>query len=423
MRRILLALLILAVGFHATEAAPWKPQEVRLQNGQSGVLRLPARLQIVTEPWNRIVAVPYLVYMPEKDRLLMLVGCDLPHHAMVLSSDDHGTTWTEPRLVHTSAEGNSLGLATSLTYLGQGELLLHADNARWFSHDFGATWNDSVPVERTPDGAPWATWDPLFVQRDAQGQVQRLVETGYALVREPGHGPGYQRAYLRSSEDKGHTWTAGAPVPQWNGVSEVAILEAANGDWLGACRTDISASLQGETLDHYEGLGISISTDQGRSWSEVTPLYAWGRHHPSLLLLPNHDLLMTYVVRRGYVDTPDGFLQFGIEAVLSHDHGRSWDLDHRYVLHSWASQRRGAECWWPSSQATSSVLLPDGSILTAFGTGFRSVSGPQNQPRDVGLIHWRVSDQPLDGTRTIRDAPADSERRNVFDPATMAPKH
>ncbi len=48
--------------------------------------RLPAQFQIVTESWNRVVAVPYIIYMPEKDRLLMLVNCDYPHHAEVLFS-------------------------------------------------------------------------------------------------------------------------------------------------------------------------------------------------------------------------------------------------------------------------------------------------------------------------------------------------
>ena len=31
---------------------------------------------------------------------------------------------------------------------------------------------------------------------------------------------------------------------------------------------------------------------------------------------------------KGYVNTPDGFPQFGIEAMFSRDNGRTWDLDH-----------------------------------------------------------------------------------------------
>jgi hypothetical protein len=78
-------------------AEDWKPHEVRQINGSAGDMQLPAQFQIVTETWNRVVAVPYLAYLPEKDRLLMLVNCDYPHHAEVLFSDDRGATWSSPK--------------------------------------------------------------------------------------------------------------------------------------------------------------------------------------------------------------------------------------------------------------------------------------------------------------------------------------
>ena len=187
-----------------------------------------------------------------------------------------------------------------------------------------------------------------------------------------------------------------------------------------------------DEIDHYNGLGVSISKDNGATWSKPNMLYEWGRHHPSMVLMPNGDIVMTYVVRKGYVDTPDGYPQFGIEAVVSQDHGQTWDLDHRYLLHTWVGNRKrngssenqpGPQAWWASSQATSSVLLPDGSILTAFGTGYRSQPGPDNlpTPRDVGLVLWQPGDRPINGDRTLRDAPFDSVLRNVFDPTLGLP--
>ena len=80
--------------------------------------------------------------------------------------------------------------------------------------------------------------------------------------------------------------------------------------------------MQPEVIDHTEGLGVSVSTDEGQTWSAW--LDDWGRHHPSLILLPGGEIVMTYVVRKGYVNTPDGFPQFGIEAVVSRDHGQTW---------------------------------------------------------------------------------------------------
>ena len=72
--------------------ADWEPTKVLHMDGESVAAELPAQRQIVTETWNRVVAVPYIAYLPEKDRICMLVSCDYPHQPMVLFSDDHGAT-------------------------------------------------------------------------------------------------------------------------------------------------------------------------------------------------------------------------------------------------------------------------------------------------------------------------------------------
>lgn len=419
---ILLATSWAAIG----AAAEWKPHTVRQRNGAAVEIHIPAKMQIVTESWNRVVAVPYLVYMPEKDRLLMLVCCDYPHRAMTLSSNDHGVTWTKPAHVHVDRAGKpDIGMGVGLTYLGRGKAVVNCGDRRWFSKDYGASWDTSLPIAPMPSGRPWNAWDPLLVERDpATGAVTHLTETGYDMnlaVYQAAKGGDYSFGHLRFSADEGRTWSKAVQVPQWKGVSEVALLRAANGDLVAACRTDIPPKFKGQTLDHYEGLGVSISKDRGVTWSAVKKLYAWGRHHPSLLPMPNGDVLMTYVVRLGYVVAPNGMPQFGIEAVTSHDHGATWDLDHRYILHCWVGNRPASDtnAWWASSQATSSVLLPDGSVLTAFGTGYRSHPGAaanQPTPRDVGLVLWRLGEHPLNGDQTIRSAPVDSDLRNLFNP-------
>ena len=101
----------------------------------------------------------------------------------------------------------------------------------------GATPWPWPPRGRT---ARWAAWDPWFVERDdTTGKIARLAETGYTFFGTAGSGQPYERGYLRFSNDLGRTWTTAVQVPQWNGVSEVAIARAANGDWVAACRTDI----------------------------------------------------------------------------------------------------------------------------------------------------------------------------------------
>ena len=408
----------------AAGQAGFSPHSVRQVDGAGRETALAADFQIVTADWNRVVAVPYVVYMPEKQRLLMLVGCDYPHRAFILSSDDRGATWSAPRPVHADAEGKpDLPLATSLTYLGNGNVLLYA-GSRWFSRDYGETWDEPVPVAPTPGGKPWYLWDPPLVERNPEtGQVTRLIETGYTWFKPPEVEHAHQQAYIRFSADGGKTWNGAAKVPQWHRVSEAALCRAANGDIIAACRTDIPLRLEGEWLDHLEGLGISISTDVGRTWSTVAKLYDWGRHHPSLVLLPGGDILMTYVVRLGYVRSANGFPQFGIEAVVGRDNGRAWDLDHRYILHFWEGNRKESNEWWPSSQATSTVRLEDGTLLTAFGTGYRCREGADKlpTPRDVGLVRWRLGPAPPKHGGPITAAPFDSDLRNYFDPVTGMP--
>ena len=403
--------------------ADWRPHPVQLLNGDE-VVAVPGRMQIVTESWNRVVAVPYIVYMPEKDRILMLVSCDYPHQAMTLWSDDHGATWSEPTYVHVRADRKGdTGMGIGLTYLGEGKVVLTA-GSRWFSNDYGETWPESVAVPPLPDGKTWNGWDPLFVDRDAKMKtLKRLLETGYSMdhsLWESNGGPGYSKGHLRISADNGRTWGEPTKVPEWDGVSEVTIIRAANGDLVAACRTDKPVS-QKLVIDHCEGLAVSISKDDGTTWSALNRLYAWGRHHPCLTLIPDKTLVMTYVVRMGYTNDTDGIPRFAVEAIVSYDNGETWDLDHRYVLHWWKGNRTGPDAWWASSQATSTIQLPDRSLVTAFGTGYRSQPNENKlpAPRDVGIVQWRISEVARKLSNTITNAPLESDARNVFDPAIL----
>ncbi|MCA9132658.1 MAG: exo-alpha-sialidase [Planctomycetales bacterium] len=164
---------------------------------------LPAKLQIVTESWERVVAVPYIVYMPEKNRLLMLVSCDYPHHPMVLHSEDRGATWSEPKNIGLDEQGRiQPALGTGLAYLGNGQVMFYG-RMRWLSQDWGETWNELSPIAPA-EGRAWAIWDPPLIDRDARtGQLQRIVETGYSGATDSG-----QQGYWRASTDS-----------RWHGVS------------------------------------------------------------------------------------------------------------------------------------------------------------------------------------------------------------
>ncbi len=135
------ALLTMMAANVSARAEEWKPHEVRQLGEPAGGDRLPAKLQIVTESWKRVVAVPYIVYMPERDRLLMLVSCDYPHRPMVLTSDDRGATWSQPHPVLPDEPAHARHLlGVSLTYLGDGQVLCGVEGRlRCRSVDYGQT--------------------------------------------------------------------------------------------------------------------------------------------------------------------------------------------------------------------------------------------------------------------------------------------
>ena len=410
------------------EEAGWRRHVVRQLNGRAGERQDCAQFQIVNDHWASgspempdVGFMPNLVYVPEKGRLLMSLDCmHSGRHTVLTTSDDGGATWSARRWVHTDAGGQADAVGVGLTYLGNGRLILNPEtgSVRWFSSDYGETWESGGPTGAASEGKDLHGWDPLLVDTDSAGNVVRLVETLWNRTDIPWGSAGVRltQCHVRFSTDLGRSWTSEIKVPQWFGVSEAPLVRAANGDIVAACRTRYPKRFADLRFDHYSGLGVSISSDNGLTWSDVLMLYEWGRHNASMVVLPDGDIVMCYVVRLGYTDASDGFPRFGIEAVVSHDHGKTWDLDHRYLLCVWKGKIKGPLDWYGACQTTSTVLLGDGEILTAFGTGVRSVDSKVYN-MEVGLVKWRVSDQPTDADRTLADAPYDSDVRNVFDPS------
>ena len=377
--------------------------EIEQLSGTEPRIKSTAEIQTISLQWDALqpVTYPYMVYMPEKDRLLMLLMYKGETKAGVVSSSDGGATWTRPKYV-----GD--GWSIDLSYLGGGTAVFKRADRYWFSHDYGETWEDSVPAPGCEDGKPFDEDSPFLVDRDAKtGRVTRLWATG----KKPG-----LACLYRCSDDVGRTWSSCRHISQWGRTGEIVLHRVDDDNLIAACRVSLP-QFEGK-LDHYSGLGVSVSGDNGQSWSDLNILYAWGRHMSSLVTLDTGDIVLTHVVREGYVRTEDGYPQFGIEAVISRDKGRTWDLDHRYLLAVWKGSGKAAEEWHASPQRTATVLLPNGMLVTAFGTGYRSKEFRINQhcPQDIGVVRWRVHDEKRSSDTTIRDAPFDSDARNVFDP-------
>ena len=368
----------------------WAPDRVLLLDGDTVVRALPAKHQLVTDAW-RILTMPRLVYMPEKDRLMLLVRRELPYRqyesdTLIMLSDNQGYTWSAPVIV-------PRGIC-NVGYLGNGKLRIGGGRSGssgfelldWRSDDYGESWSAKSVPEITTDDGFWQ-WGDCLVDMDKDGSVERVLAPGYTAKK------GWPSCccMLRVSYDGGDTWGEEIIPPSWNGesgvgVSEVSLCRAANGIIVAGCRT-ARKKFKGK-IDFYSGLGVSVSKDNGQSWSKINFLYEYGRHHSSIVLMPDGRMVMAYVNRLGGLDEKrrvldsDGVPQWSVEAVISNDNGETWDTAHRYILAMWSGMA--------SVQDTTTVLLSDGSLLTGFGGTYRSeqdceIRGPAI---DVGLVRW-----------------------------------
>lgn len=279
-----------------------------------------------------------------------------------------------------------------LAYLGKGELTFQASNVRYFSSDYGRTWPERVPVPPATNGSFWASEGNPLVDRDAGGRAVRLAELGCNFGGEGWSPQKPTCEFLRWSRDGGLTWADEAMPLAWRwqveyegktytrSVSEGSLVRAANGWLVAALRTDMPPRYFAVPHDDsLEGLGVSLSQDDGQTWSAVQVLYDAGRHHPHLLLLPNGNIAMTLIVRDDIQEGRLASYRRGCEAIISRDHGLSWDLARTYVLDDFEFCE-GAKWYNGECGHLYSTLLGDGSILTCYGNYLT---------RGASLIRWK----------------------------------
>ena len=375
------------------EPLAWKEHFIKRGDGQGGYTCIAAQQQLL-RPYQGCRIIPYGLATMDNGEVICAAtawssGVGPAEQTLITISDDGGTTWGEYIVLH--------GIHTRpmmLAYLGNGVVTFESGDTtrrmRLFSHDYGQTWEDRVEVPPAPSGQALGFEGSPLVDRDEQGNAIRIVQTGQTLE---GAAPNWKIVeYIRWSEDGGRTWPRVDSPQAWrttethNGKTydrccgEGSLVRAANGWLVAALRTWVPVQFHDHPYcdDNLEGTAVSISKDDGVTWSPYQEIFDGGRHHATLMCMPNGDLVMV-IIRR--VDFRDGKLvsyRRGCDAVISHDHGETWDIEHMIVLDDFLFC--DDERWIPGLCGhLSSTLLPDGSILTGYGNNFTGVA----------LIRWK----------------------------------
>ncbi len=397
--RAFAAVMLLAGGFVVNSSAAqagegWQEHAIRVGDGNGGWVTRPASRQVLKAPGSDMT-MPFGIVRMQSGELAILCSDEKRQkytRPVIAFSRDEGTTWSDFQIIAETMER-----PMNLTDLGNGRLSFVTDR-RFFSSDAGRTWTESAPHPLTSAGMTFNLEGNAWVDRHDDGTAKAILELGWHY--EPGkkHPVDDATVVFRRSIDGGKTWIDEVTPPQWKydvehngkifrrGVSEGALVRAANGHLVAALRTDMPPHFfDGPNDDSLEGTAMSISKDDGKTWSDMQHLYSAGRHHANLQRLPSGAIVCTLVVRD---DIRDGKLvghRRGCDALVSHDHGESWNLDRRYELDSYDFLREDG--YWVDGMSghIGAAVLEDGSVISAYGHYIPGVAV---------LIKWKPDEAP-----------------------------
>ena len=352
----------------------WRDNTIRKGDGEGGWKAHVVQTRMFAATKGKFI-MPFGIH--EMDNGEIIIGASWNDGQMELPvisiSSDAGKTFSDWRTVPDTFDRPMM-----FTYLGKGDLLFSTRGFHHYSHDYGRTWPQKRPVQAAMNGGMFWAEGNMLVDIAADGRAERVAATGGNLGGKALF-QGASLDFFRWSYDGGKTWRDESRPAEWiyevtqdgktheRSVSEGGLVRADNGDIVAALRTDLPPRYLGQPHnDSLEGTAVSISEDDGKTWSPLKTLYDAGRHHACLVKRPNGDLVMTYVVRVNVQEGKFANQRRGMEALVSTDHGKTWNLDEVYILdefkHLDPNQWFNGECGHVAAAA-----LQDGSILSIYG--------------------------------------------------------
>lgn len=278
----------------------------------------------------------------------------------IFRSADKGQSWTAERGVCAI-----FGRQPRLTILKNGGVLL-------------TTWNrHKLYIYRSADGG--VNWTATNLERPLRPCRNILENKDGSLSLLVSKGSYYNpkaaasKAWIYESRDHGASWSIKKEVSVWQNpepmFDEGSVIRLKNGRLVATGRVTGNVEVEGAPLNRKfveplpwmrpnsvspsdksgDHMVVSVSSDEGQSWSEPKALTGYGEVHGHLLELADGRVVCTYV---------SGHLPFGVYAIISEDGGQNWDRDNAIQL----AVSQDSFTAWPTS-----LQLGDRSVVTAYG--------------------------------------------------------
>lgn len=375
--------LMLCFLFSILNAAPFKIEQEVDQSNINSVMRLSSaaakRVTVVGENGGYF---PVVARMKDGRIAAILRGggthIDVRGRLDIVFSSDEGETWTMPQIVVDGpnddrnpafgvAPDGTLVLAYLVAYgyppnksedelrkIGPANFLRGSGIYIIRSHDHGMTWDapTMVNIFRGPYPSPYGK---ILTLDDGSMLMTLYTIDNFFGVPMPRPGAQGQYAYTLRSFDHGKTW--GQISLLGAGFDETALLQVRSKEIIAVMRSNPGAA----DSTTKGALFLTRSSDYAKTWSSPERLTKEQEIPADLIELSDGRIILTHG-QRNY--------PMGVQALVSSDGGRTFNLTDRLAL-AWFANNR--DTGYPSS-----LVRKDGKILTLYYQMDDSTNQPQS---------------------------------------------